>query len=105
TQDVDAGRQGARCRREARCEGARRALGAAALMGMFFHDRGEAPPERPVDPEVRRANMRRIGHLFKPYWRRLSGLLGLIVVSAGLGVVPAFLLRRVLVAIQAHDTR
>jgi ATP-binding cassette subfamily B protein len=74
-------------------------------MGMFFHDRGEAPPERPVDPEVRRANMRRIGRLFKPYWRRLSLLLGLIVVSAGLGVVPAFLLRRLLVAIEAHDTR
>ena len=72
-------------------------------MGMFFHDRGEAPPERPVDPEVRRANMRRIGSLFKPYWRRLSLLLGLIVVSAGLGVVPAFLLRRLLVAIEAHD--
>src|SRR5438067_2591136 len=74
-------------------------------MGMFFHDRGEAPPERPTDPEVRRANLRRIGQLFRPYWRRLSGLLGLIVVSAGLGVLPAFLLRRVLVGIQAHDTR
>ena len=74
-------------------------------MGMFFHDRGEAPPERPADPEVRRANMRRIGRLFKPYWRRLSVLLGLIVVSAGLGVLPAFLLRNVLVAIEAHDTR
>src|SRR5256885_14119121 len=74
-------------------------------MGMFFHDRGEAPPERPVDPEVRRTNLRRIGQLFRPYWRRLSGLLGLIVVSAGLGVVPAFLLRRVLITIQAHDTR
>src|SRR5437899_6853505 len=74
-------------------------------MGMFFHDRGEAPPERPTDPEVRRANLRRIGQLFKPYWRRLSGLLALIVLSAGLGVLPAFLLRRVLVAIQAHDTR
>jgi ATP-binding cassette subfamily B protein len=72
---------------------------------MFFHDRGEAPPERAADPEVRRANLRRIGQLFKPYWRRLSGLLALIVLSAGLGVVPAFLLRRVLVAIQAHDTR
>src|SRR5262245_44622739 len=74
-------------------------------MGMFFHDSGEAPPERPADPEVRRANLRRIGRLFEPYWRRLSLLLGLIVVSAGLGVVPAFLLRRVLVAIEAHDTR
>src|SRR5437588_4165583 len=74
-------------------------------MGMFFHDRGEAPPERPDDPEVRRANLRRIGPLFKPYRRRLSILLGLIVASAGLGVLPAFLLRRVLVAIEAHDTR
>src|SRR5437899_3438774 len=74
-------------------------------MGMFFHDRGEAPPERPTDPEVRRANLRRIGLLFKPYWRRLSGLLALIVLSAGLGVLPAFLLRRVLIAIESHDTR
>jgi ATP-binding cassette, subfamily B, bacterial len=73
-------------------------------MGMFFHDRGEAPPERPSDPEVRRANLRRIGPLFKPYRRRLSVLLGLIVLSAGLGVLPAFLLRRVLVAIERHDT-
>jgi ATP-binding cassette, subfamily B, bacterial len=74
-------------------------------MGMFFHDRGEAPPERPADPEVRRANLRRIGPLFKPYWRRLSFLLGIIVFGAGLGVIPAFLLRRVLIAIQDHDTR
>ncbi len=74
-------------------------------MGMFFHDRGEAPPERPSDPAVRRANIRRIGPLFGPYWRRLSILLGLIVVSAAVGVVPAFLLRRVLVAIARHDTR
>ena len=74
-------------------------------MGMFFHDRGEAPPERADDPEVRRANLRRIGPLFKPYRRRLSVLLGLIVASAGLGVLPAFLLRRVLIAIEAHDTR
>jgi ATP-binding cassette, subfamily B, bacterial len=74
-------------------------------MGMFFHDRGEAPPERPADPEVRRANLRRIGSLFKPYWQRLSVLLALIVASAGLGVLPAFLLRRVLVAIESHDTR
>jgi ATP-binding cassette subfamily B protein len=71
---------------------------------MFFHDRGEAPPERASDPEVRRANLRRIGPLFRPYTRRLSVLLGLIVASAGLGVLPAFLLRRVLIAIEAHDT-
>src|SRR5579864_5513115 len=71
-------------------------------MGMFFHS-SEAPPDRPADPAVRKANLRRIGPLFTPYWRRLSGLLGLIVLSAGLGVVPAFLLRRVLNAIAQHD--
>jgi ATP-binding cassette subfamily B protein len=74
-------------------------------MGMFFHDRGQAPPERPSDPEVRRANLRRIGPLFTPYWRRLSVLLGLIVVTAGLGVLPAFLLRRVVHGIAVQDTR
>ena len=71
-------------------------------MGMFFHS-SEAPPDRPTDPAVRRANLRRIGPLFRPYWRRLSGLLALIVVSAALGVVPAFLLRRVLNAIVHGD--
>ena len=71
-------------------------------MGMFFHS-SEAPPDRPTDPAVRRANLRRIGPLFKPYRRRLSGLLALIVVTAALGVVPAFLLRRVLNAIVHHD--
>src|SRR5579872_6143853 len=72
-------------------------------MGMFFHS-SEAPPERPADPAVRRANLRRIRPLFRPYRRRLSGLLALIVLSAALGVVPAFLLRRVLNGINHHDT-
>jgi ATP-binding cassette subfamily B protein len=72
-------------------------------MGMFFHS-AEVPPERPSDPAVRRANFRRIGPLFRPYWRRLSGLLALIVFSAALGVVPAFLLRRVLNGIYHHDS-
>ena len=71
-------------------------------MGMFFHS-AQAAPERPADPAVRRANLRRIGPLFSPYWRRLSGLLALIVLTAGLGVIPAFLLRRVLNAIVHHD--
>src|SRR5947207_10767592 len=73
-------------------------------MGMFFHD-GEAAPKRATDPAVRRANMRRIWPLFKPHRRRLSVLVALIVATAGLGVLPAFLLRRVLVAIEAQDTR
>jgi len=73
-------------------------------MGMFFHSADEVP-ERTADPEQRRANLRRIGALFLPYWPRLSGLLALIVVAAALGVVPAFLLQRVLEAIQRSDTR
>jgi ATP-binding cassette, subfamily B, bacterial len=74
-------------------------------MGMFFHDRGGPPPERPADPAVRRANLRRVGRLFLPYKLRLSGVLTLIVVSAGLGVLPAFLLKHVLEAIGRNDTR
>jgi ATP-binding cassette, subfamily B, bacterial len=73
-------------------------------MGMFFHSADEAP-ERPADPVLRRANLHRVGRLFRPYWRRLTGLLALIVIAAGLGVVPAFLLKRVLEAIQENDTR
>jgi ATP-binding cassette subfamily B protein len=73
-------------------------------MGMFFHS-AEAAPERAADPAVRRANLRRIGRLFAPYKIRLSGVLFLIVVSAGLGVIPAFLLKRVLEAIGQNDTR
>src|SRR5436853_895121 len=72
-------------------------------MGMFFHSSQEAP-ERPGDPALRRANLRRIRPLFAPYKGRLSGVLLLIVVSAGLGVVPAFLLKRVLEAIARNDT-
>src|SRR5437773_12179391 len=72
-------------------------------MGMFFHSAGEVP-ERPADPAQRRANLRRIGPLFAPYRRRLGGVLLLIVVSASLGVLPAFLLKRALEAIGHNDT-
>jgi ATP-binding cassette subfamily B protein len=72
-------------------------------MGMFFHS-AELPPERPADPALRRANLRRIGGLFAPYRLRLGSVLLLIVVSAGLGVVPAFLLKHVLEAIGRNDT-
>jgi ATP-binding cassette subfamily B protein len=73
-------------------------------MGMFFHS-ADGAPERAEDPAVRRANLRRIPPLFAPYKLRLSGVLLLIVVTAALGVVPAFLLKRVLEAITANDTR
>jgi ATP-binding cassette subfamily B protein len=61
-------------------------------------------PERPDDPAVRKANLRRVVALFGPYRRRLAGLLALIVVSAALGVVPAFLLRGVIESIAARDS-
>jgi ATP-binding cassette, subfamily B, bacterial len=55
-----------------------------------------APPERPEDPAVRKANFRRIVRLFRPYDARLGAVSALIVLSAGLGVVSPFLLREVL---------
>jgi ATP-binding cassette subfamily B protein len=72
-------------------------------MGMFFHS-ADGLPERPADAAVRRANLRRIGRLFAPYKVRLGGVVLLIVVSAGLGVIPAFLLKHVLEAIGRNDT-
>src|SRR5262249_52757445 len=74
-------------------------------MGMYFRSSAlDAPPERPEDPAVRRANLRRIAGLFGPYRMRLTVVLVLILISAALGVVPAFLLRGVLQAIDDHDT-
>ena len=57
--------------------------------------------------EARRVGMtRRILRLFRPYRGRLSTVLALIVVSAGLGMVSPFLLRDVLdVAIPEDDNR
>lgn len=60
-------------------------------------------PERPEDPAVRRANLKRVGRLFRPYKLRLGGLLGLIILTSALGVVPAFLLKHLLQAIFARD--
>ena len=54
------------------------------------------PVERPADRGVRRDNLRRVGRLFRPYRRRLSIVLGLIAISAGLGMASPFLLRDVL---------
>jgi ATP-binding cassette subfamily B protein len=73
-------------------------------MGNRFFRSSDAPPERPADPAVRRANLRRIGRLFAPYKQRLGGVLLLIVAAAVLGVVPAFLLQNLLEAIQRNDT-
>jgi ATP-binding cassette, subfamily B, bacterial len=70
---------------------------------MFFHS-SDASPERPADPAVRRANLRRVVRLFKPYRGRLSAVLALIVFSSGLGVIPAFLLRGVINAIRSNQS-
>src|SRR3954453_19459792 len=53
-------------------------------------------PERPDDPAIRRANLRRVGRLFRPYKLRLGSVLVLIGISALLGIVSPFLLRRIL---------
>jgi ATP-binding cassette subfamily B protein len=50
--------------------------------------------------------MRRIARLFRPYRARLSAVLGLIVISAALGMASPFLLRAVLdTAIPKGDTK
>src|ERR1700704_2324721 len=46
--------------------------------------------------ENRKTDVRRIARLFRPYRARLSAVLALILVSAGLGMVSPFLLRQVL---------
>jgi ATP-binding cassette subfamily B protein len=62
-------------------------------------------PERPADPLVRKANLRRIVRLFRPYRRKLTAVCGLILFSAALGAVSPFLLREVLDrAIPEQDT-
>jgi ATP-binding cassette, subfamily B, bacterial len=62
-----------------------------------------SPPE---DIAAGHVSLRRISALFKPYRLRLSGLLALIFLSAGLGVISPFLLRAVIdTAIPKHDTK
>jgi ATP-binding cassette subfamily B protein len=65
----------------------------------------QEPIVRPSDPAVRRANLRRIVRLFKPYKRRLALTGGLILFSAMIGVIPPFLLRAILdTAIQVSSS-
>jgi hypothetical protein len=59
--------------------------------------------KRPADIAVRRANLGRAAQLFTPYWWRQAILCGLIQVSAGLGVMPTFLLKHALEAIGRHN--
>jgi ATP-binding cassette, subfamily B, bacterial len=76
------------------------------MPGRRWSSATDEPPQRPADPAVRKANLRRIVRLFRPYRARLSVVAGLIVFSAGLGVVSPFLLREVLdVAIPEENMR
>jgi ATP-binding cassette, subfamily B, bacterial len=64
------------------------------------------PPERPGDPAIRRANLRRVAILFKAYRWRLAAVLGLIFFSALLSIVSPFLVRDIFdEALPRHDNR
>jgi ATP-binding cassette subfamily B protein len=61
---------------------------------------------RPEDIPSTPVSLRRIAGLFRPYRQRLTLLLALIFLSAGLGVISPFLLREFInVAYPKHDTR
>jgi ATP-binding cassette, subfamily B, bacterial len=64
------------------------------------------PPERPADPAVRRANLRRVFGLFRAYRWRLSVVLALIGFSALLSIVSPFLVRDIFdEALPENDNR
>ena len=64
-----------------------------------------SPELRPEDIPATPVSLRRVSRLFGPYRTRLSGLLALIFLGAGLGVISPFLLRGVLdTAIPNRDT-
>jgi ATP-binding cassette subfamily B protein len=63
------------------------------------------PSPPPQDSAAAHVSLRRIRGLFAPYRARLTGLLALIFLSAGLGVISPFLLRGVIdTAIPKRDT-
>src|SRR6186713_805656 len=63
-------------------------------------------PERPADPAVRRANLRRVFGLFKAYRWRLGVVLALIGFSALLSIVSPFLVRDIFdEALPENDNR
>ena len=66
-----------------------------------------APPQdRPEDIPAAPVSLRRVARLFTPYRARLSVLLALIFLAAGLGVISPFLLREIInTAYPQHDTK
>jgi ATP-binding cassette subfamily B protein len=68
--------------------------GSGAMRSLRGAGQGKKPP--PLMDPTRERDGHRILALFRPYRRRLAAVLGLIVFSAGLGMVSPFLLRSVL---------
>ena len=65
----------------------------------------QRPQLRPEDIPATPVSLGRVARLFRPYRQRLGLLLGLIFVSAGLGVISPFLLREFInVAYPQRDT-
>jgi ATP-binding cassette subfamily B protein len=66
---------------------------------------GRTPDLRPEDIPSTPVSLRRIARLFSPYRQRLTLLLSLIFLAAGLGVISPFLLREIInTAYPKHDT-
>jgi ATP-binding cassette subfamily B protein len=66
---------------------------------------GRTPDLRPEDIPSTPVSLRRIARLFSPYRHRLTTLLSLIFLAAGLGVISPFLLREIInTAYPKHDT-
>ena len=76
------------------------------MPGRRFAADATEPPQRPADPAVRKAHLRRIFPLFRAYRPQLAVVFALIIFSAALGVIPSFLLKGVLdTAIPENDVR
>jgi ATP-binding cassette subfamily B protein len=97
--------------RDLSCPGRRRGYSQRVSSQPFAQGRGGAgrhspPPDlRPEDIPSTPVSLGRVARLFRPYRPRLSLLLGLIFVSAALGVISPFLLREFInKAYPQHDT-
>jgi ATP-binding cassette, subfamily B, bacterial len=77
--------------------------GGSGAMRALRRDPDEAPP--PLMDPTRKRDGRRILSLFRPYRRRLTAVLVLIIISAGAGLLSPFLLRTALdTGIFKHDS-
>ena len=85
-------RRSARSRWARAPPGLSRAAGTLGRCQVAASEQTAERPERPADPAVRKANLRRIFPLFRSYRPQLAVVFALIIFSALLGVIPSFLL-------------